>query len=291
MERGSFTVAFEGKARFCFYQGMCRSRLWKQASLSVGDLRGEPGGGGLLYWGLWRICTGRHWKWVSVTITALFWGTWRGHSFTPFLRPSREGWVFFYYQKNFYWGIQETCQRRLWRRATLSVEAPVRSFSLNPDYVSSLSLGVIQELLWRTRAPMTWHQSMGHKGPVLRPRCIGMERAETQLLLYCTLLCCFFMAIMVSKCATLYVHCLCCYPFWMIVFWTGRYLSVPNCLILSSGICRWCDSNPIDRGWTGYHWWMWLGDIPLWTLKMISHMMKLWLAKLTVHGGCHKMQH
>jgi len=31
---------------------------------------------------------------------------------------------------------------------------------------------------------MNWHQSMGLKGPVLRSRCIGTERAQTQLLLY-----------------------------------------------------------------------------------------------------------
>jgi len=31
---------------------------------------------------------------------------------------------------------------------------------------------------------MTWHQSLGDKGPVLRPRFIGTERAETQLLFY-----------------------------------------------------------------------------------------------------------
>ena len=31
---------------------------------------------------------------------------------------------------------------------------------------------------------MTWHQSMEHKGPVLRPRCIGTEWAQTQLLLW-----------------------------------------------------------------------------------------------------------
>jgi hypothetical protein len=35
---------------------------------------------------------------------------------------------------------------------------------------------------------MNWHQSMEHKGPVLRPRCIGTERAQTQLLLYSTLM-------------------------------------------------------------------------------------------------------
>ena len=31
---------------------------------------------------------------------------------------------------------------------------------------------------------MTWSQSMGHKGPVLRPRFIGTDRAVTELLLY-----------------------------------------------------------------------------------------------------------
>ena len=40
------------------------------------------------------------------------------------------------------------------------------------------------ELLWRTRAPMIWHQIVGHKQPVLRPRCIGTKRSQAQLLLY-----------------------------------------------------------------------------------------------------------
>jgi hypothetical protein len=40
------------------------------------------------------------------------------------------------------------------------------------------------ELLGRARTPMTWYQSMGHKGPVLRPRCIGIERAQTELPLF-----------------------------------------------------------------------------------------------------------
>jgi hypothetical protein len=40
------------------------------------------------------------------------------------------------------------------------------------------------KLLRRTRVPMTWHQIMGHKGPVLRPKCIVTERAQTPLLLY-----------------------------------------------------------------------------------------------------------
>jgi len=30
-----------------------------------------------------------------------------------------------FYQKKFYWGIQETCQRRLWKRATVSIGATV----------------------------------------------------------------------------------------------------------------------------------------------------------------------
>ena len=44
------------------------------------------------------------------------------------------------------------------------------------------------KLLWRNRAPIFWHQGMGHKGPVLRPRYIRIEMAGTQLLLY-TLTC------------------------------------------------------------------------------------------------------
>jgi len=31
---------------------------------------------------------------------------------------------------------------------------------------------------------MSWHHSIGHKGPVLRPRCIGTKGARTQSLLY-----------------------------------------------------------------------------------------------------------
>ena len=31
---------------------------------------------------------------------------------------------------------------------------------------------------------MTWHQIMGHKGPALRPRFTGTDRARTQLLFY-----------------------------------------------------------------------------------------------------------
>jgi hypothetical protein len=34
---------------------------------------------------------------------------------------------------------------------------------------------------------MTWHHSLGHKGPVLRPRCIGIERPRAQLVFYSSL--------------------------------------------------------------------------------------------------------
>jgi len=39
-------------------------------------------------------------------------------------------------------------------------------------------LGGNLELLWRTRATVTWHQSVGHKGTVLRPRCFGTQRVK-----------------------------------------------------------------------------------------------------------------
>ena len=106
-------------------------------------------------------------------------------------------------------------KRRLWKRATLSIGVPIgepgggllpRLFerqmwegsgngaSLSnliwAPFLDQMMLGawvwVNLGLLWRTRAPMTWHQSMGHKGPVLRPRCIGTERDQTQLLLCST---------------------------------------------------------------------------------------------------------
>jgi len=47
---GSFTGYFERKVRFCFYQGMCKRRLWKWASHHRGPI-GEPVGG-LIYQGL-----------------------------------------------------------------------------------------------------------------------------------------------------------------------------------------------------------------------------------------------
>jgi len=51
MERGSFIGNFERKLRFYFYQGMCKRRLWKWASLSIEAPLGNLGGG-VIYWGL-----------------------------------------------------------------------------------------------------------------------------------------------------------------------------------------------------------------------------------------------
>jgi hypothetical protein len=47
----------------------------------------------------------------------------------------------------------------------------------------SLKSGDHLELEQRNRAPLTWYQIMGHKVPVLRPRCFGTARTRTQLLI------------------------------------------------------------------------------------------------------------
>jgi len=43
MKEGSFIGDLEREVRFCFYQGMCKRRLWKQASLSIGAPLGNLG--------------------------------------------------------------------------------------------------------------------------------------------------------------------------------------------------------------------------------------------------------
>jgi hypothetical protein len=45
MEGSSTTRDFERRVRFCFYQGTCKRRIVKQASLSIGALLGKTGGG------------------------------------------------------------------------------------------------------------------------------------------------------------------------------------------------------------------------------------------------------
>jgi len=58
------------------------------------------------------------------------------------------------------------------------------SYFLDPDYVRSLNLGGNLELLCMIWAPMSWYQSVGKKGSVLRPRCIGTQKTRPQLLSY-----------------------------------------------------------------------------------------------------------
>jgi hypothetical protein len=53
------------------------------------------------------------------------------------------------------------------------------SFFLDPD-IRKLSIGAI----WKEQGSFNLVQNMGHKGPVLRPRCIGPGRARTQILFY-----------------------------------------------------------------------------------------------------------
>jgi hypothetical protein len=61
--------------------------LWK-CSISLWR---EPGGGGLLYWGPWRVCKGRLWRQASLSIGAPL-GNLEGDSYTrDFERGMNEG--------------------------------------------------------------------------------------------------------------------------------------------------------------------------------------------------------
>ena len=122
MKEGSFTGDFEREVRFCFYQGMCKRRLWKQASLSIGAPLGNLGGVCLLGTLKWRMCKegsrngylspwgphcgtwrganlpgtwgarwGELWKWACVSIGVLF----REHGGDAHCPGTlREGWDF-----------------------------------------------------------------------------------------------------------------------------------------------------------------------------------------------------
>jgi len=55
---------------------------------------------------------------------------------------------------------------------------------LDPDYVRSLSLGAIWYFCEGSGLQRFGIRVWGTKGLVLKPRCIGTERAQTQLLFY-----------------------------------------------------------------------------------------------------------
>jgi len=56
------------------------------------------------------------------------------------------------------------------------------SFVLDPEDVRKLGMGASGTLL-KEQGSFNLVQNMGHKGPFLRPRCIGPRRARTQKLL------------------------------------------------------------------------------------------------------------
>ena len=77
-------------------------------------------GGGMFYWGPWRICKERLWKWASLSIGAPL-GNLEGISFHgDFERRMR-----FFYQEILYRGIRETRKRRLRKRATFFIGTPL----------------------------------------------------------------------------------------------------------------------------------------------------------------------
>jgi hypothetical protein len=54
------------------------------------------------------------------------------------------------------------------------------SFFLDPEDIRKLSVGA----MWKEQGSFKLVQNKGHKGPVLRPRCIGPGRARTQISFY-----------------------------------------------------------------------------------------------------------
>jgi hypothetical protein len=83
MEGSSITRNFERKARFCFYQGMCKKKALETGiSLHKGLVGENPGGGGWSFTG----DSEKQLKKGSLRGASLYGtsirGTWRGGSFT-----------------------------------------------------------------------------------------------------------------------------------------------------------------------------------------------------------------
>jgi hypothetical protein len=62
-------LKLKAKLFFSLGKGMCKRRLWKWASLSMGVLSGEPEAWGHLYQGLREMGKRRLWKW-SISLCA-----------------------------------------------------------------------------------------------------------------------------------------------------------------------------------------------------------------------------
>jgi reverse gyrase len=73
-----------------------------------------------MFWGLRKICKRRLWKRASFSIGAPL-GNMEGGG--PLLATLRKCEILFY--QTMFWGLQEICKRRLWKRASLSIGAPL----------------------------------------------------------------------------------------------------------------------------------------------------------------------
>jgi hypothetical protein len=71
---GSLTRDFKGKAN---YQGMGRRRFHRQVSVSIGAPWGNLGGGGSIFWELWKIVEGGLLNWSISLCRSSVRGTWR----------------------------------------------------------------------------------------------------------------------------------------------------------------------------------------------------------------------
>ena len=162
--------------------------LWKR-SLSMGALRREPGGGGAPSLETPKDMLNKVLEMGVYFHRGPVLGNIGGDA--TFLGPSREGWDFL--SGECYWGIRETCKRRFWKRATLSIGDPVgepeggsftgtfernrKEGSVNeaslikliwapffdPDYVRSLSLGAVWNFSIKDQGFHDWASEYGGK--------------------------------------------------------------------------------------------------------------------------------
>jgi hypothetical protein len=181
-----------------------------RASISEGALWGEPRGRAPLLGTLKDmlnkalkigICFHRGPILGNMGGTLVSWGLWERREISFIIR-------------RILWGVQEIRKRRLWKQATLSIRAPVGKPGgvrlpglferhmkegsgngapltklnsapfLDPDYVTSLSMGAIRNCCEGSGLPWLGISLWGTKGLSIRPRCIGTVRARTQLLFY-----------------------------------------------------------------------------------------------------------